>query len=43
MRTLVIEFEGDDWDDEAEAEEIESAVQKALDDAGIEYKDASIN
>lgn len=43
MRTLTIQFEGDDWDDEAEAEGIESQVQDALDKAGVVYMDLSID
>ena len=37
MRKLVIEFEGEDWDDEDEAVDIEEKVQEALEKAGIEY------
>jgi hypothetical protein len=42
MRFIQIVFQGDDWDDEDEAESIESAVQEALDEAGVDYMDVRI-
>lgn len=42
MRNLIIQFDGDDWDDESEAERVESEVQDALDKAGIDYKDLRV-
>lgn len=42
MRFIQIVFQGDDWDDEEEAERIESEVQEALDEAGVDYMDVRI-
>lgn len=42
MRELVIQFHGDGWPDEAEAEQIEGQVQDALDNAGIDYVDLHV-
>ena len=43
MRSITITFEGDDWDDEEEAEDMESQVEAALDNASIGYSNVSIN
>jgi len=43
MRTISISFQGDNWNDEKEAEEIEEAVQQALDAAGVSYLDVVID
>lgn len=43
MREMIIQFAGDDWNDEAEAEELEEQVQKALDKAGVDYQDLHVN
>jgi diketogulonate reductase-like aldo/keto reductase len=42
MRNVIIQFQGDYWDDQEEAEKIESAVQKALDKASIDYVDLHV-
>jgi hypothetical protein len=42
MREIVVIFDGDDWDDEAEAEALEELVCGALDAAGVDYKDVTI-
>lgn len=42
MRNLIIQFQGDDWDDEQEAEAIEEQVQNALDEAGVDYADLRV-
>lgn len=42
MREIVIQFPGDNWDNEAEAERIEARVQLALDDFEIDYLDLHI-
>lgn len=43
MRTITIEFAGDNWNDEEEAEEFEDKVQKALDAAGVAYLDLRVD
>jgi hypothetical protein len=42
MKELIIQFEGDDWVDEKEAEHVEEAVQDALDYSGIKYVDIHV-
>lgn len=42
MRELIIQFNGDNWDDESEAEKVEQSVQDALDAAAIDYVDLHV-
>lgn len=39
---MQIAFKGETWNDEAEAEEMEAAVQDALDDADVDYLDIKV-
>lgn len=39
---MQIAFKGDNWNDEHEAEELESLVQDALDDADVDYLDIKV-
>ncbi len=43
MRRLIVEFRGEDWDDEAEAEQIEEQVQIALDARDVDYLDIHVD
>jgi hypothetical protein len=40
---MIVQFKGDDWEDESEAEALEEEVQNALDAAGVDYLDVTVN
>lgn len=42
MRTLIVQFAGDNWNDEEESEGLADGVADALDKAGIAYLDVVV-